>query len=118
MALCREWQDFLGRRIAEGFALVQRLGTARSPEQVRAAYVAFWQKAANDYSQECGSPVKLAGVLTNPSITNMQGGKLKEEFCHLRRPPDRHDMHERRSFPPSLPGPASLDPRNASASEE
>ena len=39
VALCREWQDFLGRRIAEDVALVQRLGTARSPEQVWAAYV-------------------------------------------------------------------------------
>ena len=83
MALCREWQDFLGRRIAEGFALVQRLGTARSPEQVRAAYVAFWQKAANDYSQECGSPVKLAGVLTNPRHHQYAGREAQRGILPL-----------------------------------
>ena len=88
-------------------------------EQVRAAYVAFWQKAANDYSQECGSPVKLAGVvLTNPSITNMQGGKLKEDLAACEGRLIGTTCMSAGPSPRSLPGPASLDPRNASASEE
>ena len=72
VALSNEWQDFVGRRMTEEFALLQRLGASRSPEQVWAAYAAFWQKAAEDYSEEFGRAAKLSGGLMNRSMASMQ----------------------------------------------
>ena len=50
--LTSEWQDFVSRRLKEDFALLQQIGALRSPDQVWGAYFTFWQKAAEDYSQE------------------------------------------------------------------
>lgn len=73
LALSNEWQDFVARRMTEDFILLQRLGASGSPEQAWAAYAAFWQKAAEDYSDEFGSAAKLLGGLMNPSMASMQG---------------------------------------------
>ena len=70
--LSGEWQDFANRRMKEDFALLQRVSASRSPEQVWAAYIAFWQKAAADYSQEFGRTAKLADGLTSRSMVAMQ----------------------------------------------
>ena len=70
--LSSEWQDFVGRRMKEDFTLLQRVGVSRSPEQVWAAYTAYWQKAAEDYSQEFGRAAKLAGGVMNRSMGAMQ----------------------------------------------
>jgi hypothetical protein len=67
-----EWQDFASRRMSEDSALLQRLAAARSPEQVLAAYIAFWQKAADDYSQEFVRAATLAGDLMNRNLAAMQ----------------------------------------------
>jgi hypothetical protein len=44
--LSSEWQDFVGQRMKEDFTLLQRVGASRSPEQLWAAYIVYWQKAA------------------------------------------------------------------------
>jgi hypothetical protein len=63
--LVGEWQDFLGRRLKEDLALVQRLTGCSSPDQIWAAYADFWQKAAADYGCECVTMSKLAAGVTN-----------------------------------------------------
>jgi hypothetical protein len=72
LAFSREWQDFLSGRMTEDFALLQRVGSARSPEEVWSTYVAFWQKAAEDYSAEFGRAAKLAGSLVGQSMATVQ----------------------------------------------
>ena len=47
-----EWQIFVGRRLEEDLALMQRLTRSRAPDQILAAYADFWQKAAEDYRKE------------------------------------------------------------------
>jgi hypothetical protein len=71
-AFSNEWQDFMGRRITADFALLQRLGASRSPDQVWAAYVAFWSRAAEDYSQEFAMTAKLASSLMSRNLAAMQ----------------------------------------------
>lgn len=70
--LSREWQDFLSARMKEDFTLLQRVGTAKSPEEAWAAYASFWQKAVEDYWKEYGRAAKLAGGLMNRSMAAVQ----------------------------------------------
>ena len=56
-----EWQAFVGHRLQEDMALMQRLAKSRTPEQGLTAYVAFWQKAAEDYGKEFATITKLMG---------------------------------------------------------
>lgn len=63
--IASEWQDFLGRRLKEDFALMQRLTQSRTPDQVLAVFTDFWQKAAEDYGHEITTMSKLmTGVTT------------------------------------------------------
>lgn len=71
-AFSREWQDFVSARMKEDLTLVQRVGAAKSPEQVWTAYATFWQKAVEDYWKEYGRAAKLAGGLMNRSMTAVQ----------------------------------------------
>ena len=64
-AIASEWQEFLGRRMKEDMALMQRLTKSRTPDQILAAYSDFWQKAGEDYGNEITILSKLmAGVTT------------------------------------------------------
>ena len=58
-AIASEWQGFVGHRLQEDIALMQRLTQSRTPDQVVAAYSEFWQKAAEDYSKEFNTMTKL-----------------------------------------------------------
>ena len=69
--LSGEWQDFLSRRMKEDFALLQRVGASKSPEQVWSAYFAFWQKAAEDYSHEFARAANFTAGLMNWGTTGM-----------------------------------------------
>ncbi len=71
-ALSSEWQDFVSRRMKQDLTLLQRLGSAQSPEQIWAAYATFWQEAAEDYSQEFARVATLTGSLANKSVAAMQ----------------------------------------------
>ena len=67
-----EWQDFVGRRLEEDFALMQGLARSRAPDQVWAAYADFWQKAAEDYGKEITSLTKLMTGVTSKMVTAAQ----------------------------------------------
>ena len=47
-----EWQDFVGRRLKEDVALVERLARCSRPDHVLSAYVDFWRKVGEDYGNE------------------------------------------------------------------
>jgi hypothetical protein len=72
LAFSKEWQEFLSKRMTEDLALLRRAGSAESPEQLWGAYAAFWQKAAEDYSEEYGKAAKLAAGLMSRSMTLLQ----------------------------------------------
>lgn len=58
-AIANEWQGFVGHRVQEGIALMQRLTQCRTPDQMVAAYSDFWQKAVEDYGKEFTTMTKL-----------------------------------------------------------
>jgi hypothetical protein len=72
LAFSREWQEFLGKRVTEDFALLRRAGSAKSPEQLWSAYAAFWQKAVVDYLEEYGKAAKLVVSLMSRGMTVVQ----------------------------------------------
>jgi len=59
LMIASEWQDFVGRRVKEDFDLIQRLTRSSTPNQILVAYTDFWQKAAEDYSNEIATISKL-----------------------------------------------------------
>jgi len=67
VALSYEWQGFLGRRAKEDMSLLQRISSSSSPEGVWAAYVAFFQKAAEEYAQEFARLSTLLVRLQSPN---------------------------------------------------
>src|SRR5262249_20870957 len=50
--IASEWQSFVGGRLREDFALMQRVAHCRTADQVWAAYAEFWQTAVEDYGRE------------------------------------------------------------------
>jgi Phasin protein len=67
-----EWQIFLGRRLEDDFALVQRLTSSRTPDQIWAAYTDFWQKAVEDYGKEITALTKLMTAVAGKMETVAQ----------------------------------------------
>jgi hypothetical protein len=61
-AIAREWQDFVGRRLREDAALLQRLACCTRPDQVLSAYTDFWRKAGEDYGKEITA---MTGLMTD-----------------------------------------------------
>jgi Phasin protein len=61
----REWQDFVGRRLNEDVALLQRLTRSTAPDQILAAYADFWRKAGEDYGSEITTMTKLMADVTS-----------------------------------------------------
>jgi hypothetical protein len=57
--IAREWQDFVGRRVKEDVALVQRLTRCSTPDQALSAYTDFWRKAGEDYANEFNTMANL-----------------------------------------------------------
>jgi hypothetical protein len=62
--IASEWQDFVGRRLKEDFAQIQRLAHGSTPDQILAAYSDFWQKAAVDYGEEFTTMSKLMSAVS------------------------------------------------------
>lgn len=60
--VAHEWQEFLGRRLKEDVALVQRLTRCSTPDQVLSVYGDFWRKAGEDYGKEITT---LTGLMTD-----------------------------------------------------
>ncbi len=63
--IAREWQDFVGRRLKEDVALLQRLARGTRPDEVIAAYADFWRKAGEDYGNEITTMTKLMTDMTS-----------------------------------------------------
>jgi hypothetical protein len=60
--IAREWQDFVGRRLKEDVALMQRLARCSTPDEVLSTYADFWRKAGEDYGKEVTT---LTGLMTD-----------------------------------------------------
>ena len=60
-----EWRNFVGLRLKEDVAFLQRLTQSTGPDQVLAAYADFWRKAGEDYSNEVARMTKLVTDMTN-----------------------------------------------------
>jgi len=71
-AIASEWQDFVGHRLQEDIALMQRLTQCYTPNQVWSAYANFWQKAAEDYGKEFGTMTKLMTGVTSKMVAVAQ----------------------------------------------
>jgi hypothetical protein len=71
-AIASEWQDFVGRRLKEDVALMQRLTQSQAPDQIWAAYTDFWQKAAEDYGKEITTISKLMTSLATNVVSDAQ----------------------------------------------
>jgi Phasin protein len=68
-----EWQAFVGHRLQEDMALMQRLAKSRTPTQSITAYAVFWQKAAEDYGKEFATITELMGRATSKVARASQG---------------------------------------------
>jgi membrane protein DedA with SNARE-associated domain len=66
-AIAGEWQNFVSGRLREDFAFVRRVAQSRSPEQIWAAYVEFWQRAVEDYGKEYMTIGRLAAGVRSQS---------------------------------------------------
>ncbi len=80
-----EWLDFVNRRLKEDLSFPQRLCASQSPEELRQAYVAFWQKAVEDYQKELTVMTRLASGFLNNSVTAAQNG-AEEAAREIGRP--------------------------------
>jgi hypothetical protein len=69
-----EWLDFVNRRLKEDLNFPQRLCTSQTPEEMRQCYVAFWQKAVDDYQKELTVMTRLAGGFLNNSVAAARNG--------------------------------------------
>jgi hypothetical protein len=67
-----EWHDFVGRRLKENVALMQRLTHSCAPDQVLAAYSDFWQRAVEDYGKEMTTMSKLMTSLATKTVSAAQ----------------------------------------------
>jgi hypothetical protein len=70
--IASEWQDFVGRRLKEDVALMQRLTSSRAPDQILVAYSDFWQKAVEDYGKEITTMFELMTGLATKSVSAAQ----------------------------------------------
>ena len=53
VAISDEWQTLVGHRVKEDLHLWEELASAKAPEAIWSAYIKFWQKAVEDYRNEC-----------------------------------------------------------------
>jgi Phasin protein len=75
--IASEWQEFVGRRLNEDVALMQRLAQSVTPDQVFAAYNDFWQQAAADYGNEFTTMSKLMTGWATQMAAGAQPGTHK-----------------------------------------
>ena len=80
-----EWLDFVTRRLKEDLRLPQQLCACRSPEETRDVYVAFWQRAAEDYQKEFTVMAKLNSGFINNSMVAAQN-RIEEAAREMSRP--------------------------------
>jgi phasin protein len=67
-----EWQTFVGRRLQQNCALIQRLSQSRTSDQVVSAYTDFWQQVAESYGKELTTFTKLMTGMTSKMVMAAQ----------------------------------------------
>jgi hypothetical protein len=67
-----EWQTFVGRRLQQNCALVQRLSQSRTSDQVVSAYRDFWHQVAESYGTELTTLTKLMTGMTSKMVMAAQ----------------------------------------------
>lgn len=70
--LSLEWQDFLPRRFKEDGALLNKVSTSTSPDQLWSAYASFWNKAMDDYGAEFARMMNLTAIVTAENLAATQ----------------------------------------------
>lgn len=68
----KEWQDFLARRFKEDADLLGKFASCRSPEEAWLAYADFWKKAADDYTEEFATIMRLTAAATAKTMQAAQ----------------------------------------------
>ena len=67
-----EWQAFMGRRLQQNCALIERLIESRSSDQVVSAYRDFWQQVAESYGKELTTFTKIMTGMTSKMVMTVQ----------------------------------------------
>ena len=67
-----EWRTFVGRRLQQNCALIQRLSQSRTSDQVVSAYSDFWQQVAESYGKELTTFTKLMTGMTSKMVMAAQ----------------------------------------------
>jgi hypothetical protein len=70
--IASQWQAFVGSRLREDFALIQRVAHCSTPSQICGAYAEFWQKAAEDYGKEYTIMGRLVAEATRKCVAAAQ----------------------------------------------
>jgi hypothetical protein len=81
--IASEWQGFVGHRLQEDIALMQRLTRCGTSDQVLAAYSDFWHKAAEDYGKEITTMTKLMTGVTSKIVVAAQSATEEVRTTHL-----------------------------------
>jgi hypothetical protein len=68
---------FPGPRFEQDLALLQRLAAAKSPGEILAANVEFWQKACDEYAKEYATVMKLASGASKKAIAATQSASAE-----------------------------------------
>jgi hypothetical protein len=84
--LASEWQNFVGGRLKEDLAFIQRIMQCLTPDRVWSVHFEFWQKAMDDYGEEYLRIRRLAGSLTSKAVAAAQCATKEagEEMWQLR----------------------------------
>jgi hypothetical protein len=78
--IASEWQSFVSGRLREDFALMQRIAHSCTPDQVRAAYADFWQKAVEDYAKEYMVMGQLVACVTRKLVVESIAEEASADF--------------------------------------
>jgi len=70
--IASEWQGFVGHRLQQDIALMQRLTRCGTSDQILAVYTDFWHKAAEDYGKEIATMTKLMTGVTSKMVVAAQ----------------------------------------------
>jgi len=77
-----EWQIFVGRRLQQNYALIQRLSQSRTSDQVVSAYADFWQQMAESYGKELTTFTKLMTGMTSKMVMAAQTTSQEQHTAH------------------------------------
>jgi len=80
-----EWQTFVGHRLQQNCALIQRLSQSRSSNQVVSAYRDFWQQVVESYGKELTTLTKLMTGMTSKMALGAQTASQVQRTPHAPR---------------------------------